>query len=83
MTVDTHFPCYLKLAKFVTSSELIVDEYFIEICKQSKTDEIDFQDDGGWKEYHEKKEKDQPVVQKKKAVVLESEFHDLSLAPRP
>jgi len=53
-------------------NELIVDEYFIEICKQSKTDEIDFQDDGGWKEYHEKKEKDQPVVQKKKALVVES-----------
>ena len=46
-----------------------MDEYFIEICKQSKTDEIEFQDDGGWKEYHKTKEKDQPVV-------LESEFRD-------
>ena len=46
-----------------------MDEYFIEICQQSKTDEIDFQEDGKWKEYHEKKkDNDRPVVEKKKPV---------------
>ena len=39
-------------------SELIVDEYFIEICQASKTDEVDFQEDGGWKEYYTPKERE-------------------------
>ena len=35
-----------------------MDEYFIEICRASKTDEVDFQEDGGWKEYYTPKERE-------------------------
>jgi len=65
----------------LTFSELIVDEYFIEICRASKTDEVDFQEDGGWKEYYTPKEREkleQRERSKKKdnAVVI----HDITLA---
>ena len=56
-----------------------MDEYFIEICAQSKTDEVDFHETGGWKEYHEKKEKEPPKEKKKdKAIVLHSKYLCLS-----
>ena len=77
--ISRHF-LFLLLRKNLINffSELIVDEYFIEICQQSKTDEIDFQEDGGWKEYHEKKkDNDRPVVEKKKpAPIIHSKFNN-------
>jgi hypothetical protein len=36
---------------------LVVDNYFVEICAESKAHEIEFFEDGNWKEYQEKKEK--------------------------
>ena len=56
-------------------SELIVDEYFIEICRASKSDEVDFQEDGGWKEYYtpkerEKIERERNAKKKDNAVVI-------------
>jgi len=38
-------------------TELVVDEYFAEICKASKANEVDFEPSGSWKEHREKKEK--------------------------
>jgi len=38
-------------------TELVVDEYFAEICKVSKANEVDFEPSGTWKEHREKKEK--------------------------
>lgn len=61
-------------------NELIVDEYFIEICQASKTDEVDFQEDGGWKEYYTPKEREKlekrERSKKDNAVVI----HDITLA---
>jgi len=62
-------------------NELIVDEYFIEICRASKSDEVDFQEDGGWKEYYtpkerEKIERERNAKKKDNAVVI----HDITLA---
>jgi len=55
-------------------NDLIVDEYFIEICQQSKSDEIDFQEDGAWKEHYDKKE--QPAVKEKKKTPI---IHSVNL----
>ena len=49
-----------------------MDEYFIEICKQSKSDEVDFRDDGGWREYQDKKEREQQKEKKKPQPVVHS-----------
>ena len=41
------FQRFFEVLKFnILFSELIVDEYFIEICRASKSDEVDFQEDG-------------------------------------
>ena len=47
-------------------SDLIVDKYFIEICRESKTDEVDFCESGGWKEHQEKKDKENQVKERKR-----------------
>ena len=52
-----------------------MDEYFIEICRASKSDEVDFQEDGGWKEYYtpkerEKIERERNAKKKDNAVVI-------------
>lgn len=66
----------VKVLKFnILFSELIVDEYFIEICRASKSDEVDFQEDGGWKEYYtpkerEKIERERNAKKKDNAVVI-------------
>ena len=57
----------------MTFSELIVDEYFIEICRASKTDEVDFQEDGGWKEYYTPKEREK-LEQRERSVNPTSDF---------
>ena len=45
-----------------------MDEYFAEICKKSKANEVDFEPTGAWTEHKEKKEKkprvEQPAVSK-------------------
>jgi hypothetical protein len=58
-------------------TDLIVDEYFIEICRESSTDEVDFYESGGWKEHHVTKDKSRDREQikekkKEKQVVLHS-----------
>jgi len=57
-----------------------VDEYFIEICRESSTDEVDFYESGGWKEHHVTKDKSRDRDQikekkKEKQVVLHSKYY--------
>lgn len=47
----------LQISGSIFFSELVVDEYFAEICKASKANEVDFEPSGSWKEHREKKEK--------------------------
>ncbi|CAG5113837.1 Oidioi.mRNA.OKI2018_I69.chr2.g7927.t1.cds [Oikopleura dioica] len=61
-------------------NELVVDEYFAEICKKSKANEVDFEPTGGWTEHKEKKEKkprvEQPVVSKPDDIVALDDSDD-------
>jgi len=61
-------------------NELIVDEYFIEICRASKTDEVDFQEDGGWKEYYTPKEREKLEKREKSKKDNAVVIHDITLA---
>ena len=48
----------------------MVDDYFIEICSKSKTDEVEFDDTGNWKQYVEKKERDAKKERKPKSTAV-------------
>lgn len=39
-------------------SELVVDDYFVEICGKSGTDEIEFIETGEWREFKPKKDRE-------------------------
>lgn len=51
-------------------SELVVDDYFIEICSRSKMDEVEFGDTGEWKEYVEKKDREPKKERKPKSTAV-------------
>ena len=53
-------------------SELVVDDYFIEICSKSKSDvtEVEFTEDGAWTEYVEKKEREAKKERKPKSTAV-------------
>ena len=56
----------------VLFSDLIVDEYFTEICQESKTDEVTFHESVTWKEYHVTEGKSH---EKEKQIEYHGEYH--------
>ena len=48
----------------------MVDDYFIEICSKSKTDEVEFDNTGNWKQYVEEKERDPKKGRKPKSTAV-------------
>lgn len=62
-------------------NELVVDDYFIEICSRSKMDEVEFGDTGEWKEYVEKKDREPKKERKPKSTAVV--IHDITLDDSP